>query len=43
MEEDVVIADRDGAVALAGVMGGGNSEIEDSTTEIVLEAPTSIP
>lgn len=43
MEEDVVIADRDGAVALAGVMGGGNSEIEDSTTEIVLEAANFNP
>ncbi len=38
MPEDIVIADRDGAIALAGVMGGGNSEIEEGTTEIVLEA-----
>lgn len=38
MNEDVVIADTNGPIALAGVMGGGNSEIEDSTTEIVLEA-----
>ncbi len=41
--EDVVIADRDGAVALAGVMGGGNSEIDDATTEIVLEAANFNP
>jgi len=41
--EDIVIADRDGAVALAGVMGGGNSEIEPDTTEIVLEAATFNP
>jgi phenylalanyl-tRNA synthetase beta chain len=37
-EEDIVIADKEGAIALAGVMGGANSEIEDATCEIVLEA-----
>lgn len=36
--EDIVIADEKGPIALAGVMGGGNSEIDDKTTEIVLEA-----
>ncbi|MBN2401454.1 MAG: phenylalanine--tRNA ligase subunit beta [Spirochaetes bacterium] len=36
--EDIVISDKSGPIALAGVMGGGNSEIEDSTSEIVLEA-----
>jgi phenylalanyl-tRNA synthetase beta chain len=36
--EDIVIADKSGAIALAGVMGGGNSEIGDSTSEIILEA-----
>jgi phenylalanyl-tRNA synthetase beta chain len=36
--EDIVIADVQGPIALAGIMGGGNSEIDDSTTEIVLEA-----
>lgn len=36
--EDIVIADIEGPIALAGVMGGGNSEIDDTTTEIVLEA-----
>jgi phenylalanyl-tRNA synthetase beta chain len=36
--EDIVIADGSGPIALAGVMGGGNSEIDDSTTDIVLEA-----
>ena len=41
--EDIVIADSRGAIALAGVMGGGNSEIEDSTTEIVLEAANFNP
>ncbi|HNX22789.1 MAG TPA: phenylalanine--tRNA ligase subunit beta [Spirochaetota bacterium] len=41
--EDIVIADAGGPIALAGVMGGGNSEVEDSTTEIVLEAATFNP
>lgn len=36
--EDIVITDGKTPVALAGVMGGGNSEIDDATTEIVLEA-----
>jgi phenylalanyl-tRNA synthetase beta chain len=37
-EEDVVIADEKNPIALAGVMGGGNSEIDDKTSELVLEA-----
>ncbi len=41
--EDIVIADISGPIALAGVMGGGNSEVEDGTTEIVLEAATFNP
>ncbi|MCX8124126.1 MAG: phenylalanine--tRNA ligase subunit beta [Spirochaetes bacterium] len=41
--EDIVIADSGGAIALAGVMGGGNSEIEDTTTSIVLEAANFNP
>lgn len=41
--EDVVITDAGGPIALAGVMGGGNSEVEDSTTELVLEAATFNP
>jgi phenylalanyl-tRNA synthetase beta chain len=43
MNEDIVIADSRGAIALAGVMGGGNSEIDDSTTDIVLEAANFNP
>ena len=41
--EDIVIADGETAIALAGVMGGGDSEIDDSTTEIVLEAANFNP
>ncbi len=37
-EEDLVIADAERTVAIAGVMGGLNSEVEDSTREIVLES-----
>ncbi len=35
---DLVIADGERAVALAGVMGGLNSEVKDTTTDILLEA-----
>ncbi len=35
---NLVIADEKKAVALAGVMGGANSEIKDSTTTIVFES-----
>lgn len=34
----LVIADVDRAVALAGVMGGANSEIKDNTTTVVFES-----
>ena len=34
----MVISDREKAVALAGVMGGENSEITDSTTTVVFES-----
>jgi phenylalanyl-tRNA synthetase beta chain len=37
-EDDLVICDGEGAVALAGVMGGENSEIEESTTDVLLES-----
>jgi len=34
----LVIADAEGAVALAGVMGGANSEVGDSTRTVLLES-----
>ena len=35
--DDLVIADAERAVALAGIMGGADSEISDGTTTILLE------
>ena len=44
--EMLVIADKERAVAVAGIMGGANSEVTDNTTSILLESasfkPTSI-
>lgn len=37
-ENDLVIADEKKAVAIAGVMGGLNSEITDNTTTVVFES-----
>jgi phenylalanyl-tRNA synthetase beta chain len=46
LEEDLVIADKDKAVALAGVMGGENSQIDEKTGIVIIEAanfdPTTI-
>jgi len=42
-EEMLVIADSEKPVALAGVMGGQNSEINDKTTSIVIEAANFDP
>lgn len=39
-ETDIVIADGEGPVGLAGIMGGGESEVDGSTTRIVLEVAT---
>ena len=38
--DDLVIADEKRAVAVAGVMGGFNSEIKDDTTEVAFESAT---
>ncbi|MFC1906382.1 phenylalanine--tRNA ligase subunit beta [Chloroflexota bacterium] len=42
-EEMLVIADKEGSVAIAGVMGGANSEVTQSTTSIMLEAANFNP
>ena len=36
--EDLAIADTDGPVALAGVMGGEESGVTDATTDVLLES-----
>ena len=35
--DDIVIADGEGVIGLAGIMGGVNTEVSDSTKNIVLE------
>ena len=42
-EADIVIADDRGGVALAGVMGGADTEISDATTNVLLETATFEP
>lgn len=39
-EDDIVIVDGEGPVGLAGIMGGGDSEVSNETTRIVLEIAT---
>ncbi|MTV81040.1 phenylalanine--tRNA ligase subunit beta [Secundilactobacillus folii] len=41
--KDIVIADSDKAIALAGVMGGLNSEIDDRTTTVAIESAVFMP
>lgn len=36
--DDLLIADPKRPLALAGVMGGGDSEVSDTTTDVILEA-----
>ncbi|HEY6585033.1 MAG TPA: phenylalanine--tRNA ligase subunit beta [Gaiellaceae bacterium] len=40
---DLVIADAERAIALAGIMGGEETEVADSTTEVLLEAANFEP
>ncbi len=42
-EGDILIQDGETPVALAGIMGGNNSQIEPDTTAIVLESATFSP
>jgi len=42
-EDMLVIADTAGSVAIAGVMGGANSEVTQGTTSILLEAASFNP
>ncbi|HXU63905.1 MAG TPA: phenylalanine--tRNA ligase subunit beta, partial [Polyangia bacterium] len=42
-ESDIVIADGSGPIALAGVMGGADSEVHAGTTSVLLEAATFDP
>ena len=39
-QDDLLIADRQKAVAIAGVMGGASSEVSDSTSDVLLESAT---
>jgi phenylalanyl-tRNA synthetase beta chain len=40
---DILIQDGDRPIALAGIMGGGNSQIASDTTSIVLESAAFLP
>jgi phenylalanyl-tRNA synthetase beta chain len=41
--EDLVIADGGGAIAIAGVMGGLESEVGEDTTEVLIESAHFLP
>jgi phenylalanyl-tRNA synthetase beta chain len=36
--EDIVVTDTEGVLAVAGIMGGAESEVSDQTTSVLLEA-----
>ncbi|HEY9765720.1 MAG TPA: phenylalanine--tRNA ligase subunit beta, partial [Chroococcales cyanobacterium] len=40
---DLLIADEERAVAIAGVMGGANTEVDENTTEVLLESANFHP
>src|SRR5256885_9350597 len=42
-ERDLVIADAERAVAIAGIMGSLESDVDDQTTEVLLEAANFEP
>jgi phenylalanyl-tRNA synthetase beta chain len=42
-ERDLVIADAERAIAIAGIMGGEETEVTDATTEVLLEAANFEP
>ena len=42
-EEMLVIADAERPVALAGIMGGSNSQVTDQTQDILLESALFLP
>jgi phenylalanyl-tRNA synthetase beta chain len=42
-ERDLVIADADRAVAIAGIMGGEETEVSEGTTDVLLEAANFEP
>jgi phenylalanyl-tRNA synthetase beta chain len=42
-EDDLVITDGEGPTALAGIMGGADSEIRDTTTNVLLEVAYFAP
>jgi phenylalanyl-tRNA synthetase beta chain len=41
--EDLVIADAEGAIAFAGIMGGEDTEVREGTTNVLLEAANFEP
>lgn len=42
-KDDLLICDEKGAIALAGVMGGQNSEVSDSTVNVLIESAYFLP